>query len=436
MKDVAILGAGLSGLSAAYHLGGGYDIFEREAEVGGLCRTMERKGFLFDYTGHLLHLRQKESRALVDSLLPGGFRRHSRQAAIYTRKRWLDYPFQANIHALPAELIKECILGFVESMQKFPRIGSAPAPSFEEWILQTFGAGVAKYFMFPYNRKLWRVALDELSADWVSWSIPKPSLDEFLNGALGIHNREFGYNADFLYPEHGGISRLPKAFATALPPERLHLEHRAVAIDPYQRLVSFEGGENYRYDALISSFPLPHLLASILDLPPAVAQAGAQLRYISVYDLNIGVNRANISDRHWIYFPEKEFPFYRVGFSGNFSHDVTPDGCSSMYVEVSALPDERIPKEGLLEESLRGLRRCGILRKNDEILVSDVVRIECAYVIHDRRRKLALETIMPFLEKCNIHSIGRYGAWEYNSMEGAILAGKCIAEKLSMSCVC
>ena len=433
MAKIAILGAGLSGLSAAYHLGEGYNLFEREAEAGGLCRTMERKGFLFDYTGHLLHLQHEESRKLVEHLLPACFRQHSRKAAIYTQQRWLDYPFQANIHALPAEVVKECILGFVESMRGSPDVNPSPTLSFDKWVLQTFGEGVAKYFMFPYNQKLWRVPLDELSADWVSWSIPRPSLDEFLNGALGIRNRDFGYNADFLYPERGGISQLPEAFAAALPSERLHFEHKAVSIDPRQKRIFFEKGESSRYDALLSSLPLPHLLDLIQELPSSVLQASGQLRYISVYDVNIGVNRVNLSDKHWVYFPEKEFPFYRVGFPGNFSCDVVPEGCSSMYVEVSALPEEQISEQSLLESVYHGLHRCGILREDDEILVSDVVRIECAYVIHDRQRRPALDTIIPFLEGYDIHSIGRYGTWEYNSMEGAILAGKCTAEVLCES---
>ncbi|PID56843.1 protoporphyrinogen oxidase [candidate division KSB3 bacterium] len=430
MKRIAILGAGLSGLSAAYHLRNGYDLFEQGSKVGGLCRTMERKGFLFDYTGHLLHLRQDTSQELINRLLPGSFREHSRKAKIYVRQRWIEYPFQAHIHALPAELVKECILGFITSMPSQSGTGTSLPQSFEHWVLQNFGAGVAKYFMFPYNRKLWQRPLSDLSADWVSWSIPRPSLEEFLNGALGIRNREFGYNANFFYPERGGIQQLPDAFAAALPQHRVHLEHKAVSLDLKQRRLIFEGNESCRFDALISSLPLPCLLDLIQDLPVAVSQARKQLRYISVYDINIGVKRPGVNDAHWIYFPEDVFPFYRVGFPVNFSQHVAPDGCSSMYVEVSTLPEKHLQEQTLLDDVFQGLQRCGILREDDDILVTDVQRIECAYVIHDHQRSSALEVILPFLSEQNIHSIGRYGAWEYNSMEGAILAGKHTAEQI------
>ena len=99
-----------------------------------------------------------------------------------------------------------------------------------------------------------------------------------------------------------------------------------------------------------------------------------------------------------------------------------------MYVEISARPDEAIPEDRLREDVIGGLRRCGILRPNDDILVWDVARIENAYVLYDFNRAAALSVIFPYLREHGIISAGRYGAWEYDSMEGAILAGKAAAD--------
>jgi protoporphyrinogen oxidase len=435
LKRIAILGAGLTGLSAAYHLRNHYDMVGQECEAGGLCRTMKRNGFLFDYTGHLLHLRHEYTAQLVQRLLPQQYSQHSRKATIFLQEHTVNYPFQANIHSLPPEMIKECLLGFIETLPASPSSDNTPLSSqpvsFHDWALCTFGAGVARYFMFPYNRKLWRIPLRELAADWVSWSIPKPTLDEFLNGALGIKNRQFGYNQTFLYPKTGGVDQLPRAFLKHLPPDRIHYGKKMVALDAKERCLYFEDDSTYQYDTLISTIPLKQLVAMIHDVPEPVARANRQLRYISVYDLNIGVNRPNISDAHWTYFPEPEFPFYRVGFPTNFSDHAAPRGCSSIYVEVSVLPDQDLPEHMLREKVSDGLRRCGILRESDEILVNDVVRIECAYVLHDLNRSQALRTIFPYLRQHGLYSIGRYGAWEYSAMEDAILAGKQIAESVS-----
>ncbi|PIE34945.1 protoporphyrinogen oxidase [candidate division KSB3 bacterium] len=432
-QQIGILGAGLSGLSAAYHLGTGYDIFEQEAEVGGLCRTIEHDGFVFDYTGHLLHLRDDSVRQLITMFLPDCFQLHQRRANIYSQGRCIDYPFQANIHGLPVETIKECILGFVDSLIRHTSSNSSQKSlSFREWVLETFGAGVARYFMFPYNQKLWKTRLDEMAADWVAWSIPKPTFEEFLNGALGIKNSDFGYNPTFLYPESGGIFQLPLAFLSSLQADKLHLRKKVVAVDAQKRLVTFDDRSSYHYDRLISTLPLKTFVGLLQNIPESIRNAADHLRYISVYDINIGVNRPYISDQHWSYFPEPEFIFYRIGFPMNFSKNVVPEGCSSMYVEVSALPHEEYAEETLLEQVYDGLYRCGLLKKTDEILVADVLRLDCAYVIHDLYRSRALATILPCLEQYKISSIGRYGAWEYNSMEGAILAGKQIAKRLRL----
>ena len=104
----------------------------------------------------------------------------------------------------------------------------------------------------------------------------------------------------------------------------------------------------------------------------------------------------------------------------NFSNTVTPAGCSSLYVEVSALPHERYREEVLLDQVYDGLYRCSVLTPTDKILVADVVRLDCAYVLHDLNRAQALAAILPYLEHHNISSIGRYGGWEYSSMEGAM----------------
>jgi len=76
-------------------------------------------------------------------------------------------------------------------------------------------------------------------------------------------------------------------------------------------------------------------------LPPRIREAGRRLRRVSVYNLNLGVARPRLSDKHWLYFPERRFVFYRVGFPHNFSPRLAPRGTSSMYIEVSRRPGER-----------------------------------------------------------------------------------------------
>jgi protoporphyrinogen oxidase len=424
-----VIGAGLTGLSAAWHLGKNTLVLEREETPGGLCRSVDVDGFTFDLTGHLLHLRRPEIRELVSGLLPeDAFNRIDRRAFIHSRGVFTPYPFQVNTHGLPAEVIAECLTGFVEACKNGDLTPErAQDLSFHDWTLSTFGAGVARHFMFPYNRKLWLTELSEMTCEWVSWAVPRPSVSDVIEGALGISRRAFGYNPSFLYPRRGGIGILPAALAARVPRVRYGVE--VVRIDAARRTVAFrsrDGGrvEEIPYTALVSTIPLPRLLAITTGLPPGITSIASRLRHVAVVNVNFGVARAPLTDMHWIYFPEPEFVFYRCGFPTSFTAEAAPPGCSSIYMEVSHRPDEPFDEDDLAARCRDGLVRCGILRADDRIVARKTFYISPAYVIYDRFRRDRLPAALAALASLGIHSAGRYGAWYYNSMEDSLAEGK------------
>jgi protoporphyrinogen oxidase len=430
---ILIVGAGLAGLSTAYHLHGlPYRILEKEQEAGGLCRSYRKDGFTFDYTGHLLHFRQPAIKALVESLLPAHLQRHTRRSYIYSHRTYTEYPFQVNTHGLPPEVVRECLLGFIETLTNSPTGRPPQAATFREWIVGSLGEGIAKHFMVPFNEKLWQVSLDELTADWVSWLVPKPELKDVVNGALGIKDKAFGYNPSFLYPAQGGIQTLPQAFLPTVTD--IHYAAELLEVDTARRRAVFRHAEHGErgedYSALVSTIPLPELVRRCTDLPRSIQEAAEGLRWVSVYNINLGVARECVSDKHWIYFPERDYPFYRAGFPMNFSPDLGRPGCSSLYVEMSHLPHAGEPPSRLVHRARQGLERAGILRSEDEIVVADVKNIHYAYVLFDRHRACAVPHILAELKRRGIHSIGRYGLWEHTSMEDAIAQGRSMAESL------
>jgi len=418
-----ILGAGLAGLSAAYHLPPDETlVVEREGEVGGLCRSRKIDGFVFDCTGHLLHLKEESLRDLILSLVPGAFNSVERRALIYSKGVFTGYPFQANTHGLPNEVIRECVVGFVESMIRRGKEERQP-DNFRDWTLATFGEGIARHFLFPYNEKLYRVDLSEIECGWVSWSIPRPTLDEVIQGALGTEVRGLGYNPRFLYPKLGGISLVPRALASRCGSIRLGTAVRS--LDPFARRAVLGTGETLEYERVISSVPLDALLGMIdPPLDPALREARGRLRAVRVINLNFGIDRPGVLRGHWVYFPEPEFPFYRVGSPSNYSDSVAPKGCSSLYVEVARRRDEPWEEEPLRESVLEGLRRAGILRPSDRIVAEETLVLDPAYVIYDPFRRDALPGILRVLEQHGIFPVGRFGAWEYGSMESALRQGR------------
>ncbi|MCI0411929.1 FAD-dependent oxidoreductase [bacterium] len=422
---VLIIGAGLAGLSAGYHLDKtDHVLVEAEERVGGLCKSFFVDGFHFDCTGHLIHFRTSEGRQIITGLVGDRIQEHQRKSAIYIQGRYTDYPFQANTYGLPREIIKECVLGFAQTLLNKKK---TKVKNFQDWIQDTFGDGIARHFMVPYNEKLWQHDLGDIALDWVNWSIPKPSLEDVLNGALGIKNKQFGYNPVFYYPSEGGIGLLPESFPIR---GRLLLSTRVTKINLRKKEATLSDGCRIRYGSLFSTMPLHALLQILEDAPANVTAAHRNLQYVSVLNVNLGIDRPNVLPYHWVYYPEKDKPFYRIGCTSNFSSSVSPPNTSCLYIEISLRSDREHDVNALVSQTIASLRQTGILTDADRIVARFPVMLPYAYVVYNSARKKAVEHIQRYLKSHNVHSFGRYGSWVYSSMEDAVLEGKQHAEQL------
>jgi len=429
-----VLGGGLAGLSTLWHLqqSGHADchLFEKESRVGGLTRSEQLNGFTFDYTGHLLHFKNETVKQLVSGLLDGNLHSVIRNSWIFSKGVYTRYPFQTNLYGLPPEVIKECILGFVKALSTHAT-GAAhdetEPMSFATWIDTTLGPGIARHFMTPYNEKLWTVPLDELTCEWMGRFVPSTSLEQILDGALADQSSTAGYNATFSYPLRGGIEALPRAFAASLT--NLHTGCELARLDLSNRQLHFKNGQTARFQRLVTTMPLPALLRAASGIPEPVREAARKLRFTSVCNVNLGVDR-DISDKHWVYFPEPEYCFYRTGFSHNFSPNQAPAGCGAIYAEVGYSDWKPLNRSGLVERIKGDLMKAGILKASDRILAELRLDIPCAYVIYDRHHHRSSDLVRTFLRENGIFTIGRYGAWEYSGMEDAIWQGRLAAEEI------
>jgi protoporphyrinogen oxidase len=419
---VAILGAGLTGMSAAIELGrrgGTYRIFEKLAQPGGHAVTIEEDGFRFDRTGHLLHLKSDALRAEVIDWIGPDHLQIQRRSVIWSNGVYTRYPFQANTFGLPPRIAYECLQGFVAA--HFAR--DKPAPSnFEEFCLYHFGEGISRHFMIPYNSRLWGVEPREITSAWCQRFVPLPRLEDVIAGAVGLNDRELGYNSNFIYPRLG-IGQLARGMASRIP--NLELGRSPVRIDLAGRRLLF-ADEEVGFDVLLSTIPLPRLLSLIDGLPEPVRDAAAKLRCSHLHYLDLALRRKSARDFHWAYVPEAKYPFYRVGCYSHFSEALAPTGKSSLYVELA---DRSPPElEWLLPQVARGLIEMGVIDSAEEIEFARARCIDYAYVIFDHQYFAALSVIRPFLEASRIISSGRYGDWNYSAMEDAILFGKAAAE--------
>jgi protoporphyrinogen oxidase len=420
-----VVGGGLAGLSCARELGRDFVLLEAEDRLGGLCRTEQAGGFSFDWTGHWLHARDAEMRELISrKWLAGNLLEVQRRALIYSQGVWTKFPYQFNLHGLPAETIAECLIGFVEA----PR--DRELRSAADYILRHLGAGFAKHFMFPYNEKLYTVPCEQLSPEWGGRFIPRPSLEDVVRGALGIARDDAGYNASFWYPRTGGIESLVRGLSAevrALPGE-VRTGARVGALDLSARRLRLASGEELTWDRLVLTAPLPALARLLVDAPAAVRDAAARLQAVSVTVVEVGAEDAGGERFHWAYFPEKKYSFYRMGSPSEVNPALAPKGARSFAVEFSHRG--AIDPALLIEEALRGLEECKLIDRR-RVLFSRARTIPVAYVLFDHEHEKNRAVVLDLLFAHGVQVAGRYGRWEYSSMEDALLSGREAARKLA-----
>lgn len=428
MKTI-IIGAGLSGLSTAYYLekrgNKDYVLLEANPEVGGLCRTFRKNGFVFDFAPHMFFFGNKEITKLVRDLLGDALISEDRKHGILINGRVVPYPFQYNLYHLDEETKKECLAGAIDADKKFN--GQTPT-NFYEWIKMALGEGIAKHFMLPYNKKCYCVHPKELTLENLGRYIPRFDLKEIIKGAnKDMSKAKVGYNYQFGYNKEGGIDFLPKAIARKII--NIKLDEKVTKIDIDKKIV-FTEKTNYPFENLVSTMPLKKLVGLIDGAPEEIKNAAKKLRCNTICAIILGVNKPKVSEHQVLYVPQEDVLTYRLSFATNYGKNVAPQGMSSICAEWSYLDDKKISDEDLIERIIEDLIKMGFLKDKKEVVFKDVLKLEHAYVLFDFNRNENLKLIRDYLIKNSIYSVGQFGAWEHSSMDDSILHGKKVVENL------
>jgi len=448
---VVILGAGPTGLGAAFRLRelrhDDFVVLDRADRVGGLATSfVDDRGFTWDVGGHIQVSHYPYFDAVLEAALGGGWLHHRRDGRVYVGgSRFVRYPFQANLAALPEAMRWECIRGLLATRS---RTHAAPE-NLAEWLQQTYGDGVCETFLRPYNEKAWAWPLERMDHRWIrSWHSAKDGalaaggdLDHTLATLLAPgRGKEEAPTDDanagtFPFPARGGTGALWEAVADLVGRERVRLRCEVVAVDTQAKRVVLADGTREPYAVLISTLPLDRLVA-MARLDDLVAPA-SQLQHAAVHIVGIGLDGhapPALAGMCWIYFAQPDVPFHRATLFSRYSpHHVPPGGSFwSVMCEVSESRHKRIDRARVVEDTLVALRRVGIVAPDDRVVSEWSFTSEYGYPIPTVGRDEALACIHPALERCGIYSRGRFGGFKYevSNQDQALMQGVELVNRL------
>jgi protoporphyrinogen oxidase len=340
------------------------------------------------------------------------FSRFERKSSVVLDGVIVPYPLQFNLWACEAAdsaAIRDELEGLVGDTE----VGD----SLETDLLNTWGGTLTQKFFRPYLEKMWGRSLTGSPPSWGSRFVPAKDMEQVYKGFEGPVTG-YGYNSSFLYPSSGRIGDLPEAIAADIN-ESLVFDAEIVAIDPIGKVVRLSNGQSFGYSKLISTIPLNSLLKMMGRRSPS-----SYLSYSNLLNVRVGFHGQLFCDEHWLYLPDSSVTAFRVGFPSNFSKSVCPKGSYSLSLEVglgegSTAP---MPTEEIAQEALNYLADKGLLQW-DSIDLVDSHLISPAYVAHRMSVTPCLQELANQLELENIYLAGRYGAWDYISLEDAYLSG-------------
>jgi len=433
-----ILGAGPCGLGAAYHLNkhGHTDwlLFERNDHVGGLAASfLDDNGFTWDVGGHVLFSHYDYFDMAVAEVLGNSYYEHQRESWIRILQRWVPYPFQNNVRYLPDDALRECVTGLRELSGSPDR-----TTNFREWMDTVFGRGIVKYFMEPYNRKVWGVPLQSMSKAWIAERVSVVDLARVeRNIAEGHDDLSWGPNNVFRFPKHGGTGAIYEGIAKPLH-EKIHLQHEMTEIDLDRKTVTFSNGRIEGYDVLINTSPLDLLVSKCREIPDQIADVATDLVHNSGLIVGLGFEGRRYDSKCWMYFPESCAPFYRVTNFHNYSRFNVPYGDIDRYFSLmcettysSYKPEDNTE---IVEASLQGLFASGMIdaEQMERIVSRYLIDIPYSYPVPTLDRDNALAVIQPYLESRSVFSRGRFGAWKYEvgNMDHSFMQGVEVVDHL------
>lgn len=438
--EVVILGAGPAGLAAGMALsraGWSVQVFDQDALVGGLARTLRHDGFRFDIGGHRWYTKQDELNHFLVELLQDELVLVDRVSRVYFDGKYVDYPLRVRnvLSRIGAKTSVSAVGDYVGS-QAMRRLAGRPIVSMEDAYVAQFGRTLYELFFRRYSEKVWGRACSDLSGDWVAQRSRGLSLFTTIRDALKPSEGKVESLVDrFMYPRLG-YGRISERMAEDVEGAggKVHLGWRVVAVQHRAgrvESVTVSDGSREKLvggDAFISSIPMNELTSILRPAADRAALAALpELTYRDLITVNVMLDRPRVTNDTWIYVHDPSVSFARLHEPRNWSPAMAPEGKTSLVLEYFCDAGDDLwgrSDEALCELAIRELsEKLGFIEPR-EVFDAFAVRSRDAYPRYGLGYADAVATITSYLRSFdNLSIVGRGGTFRYNNTDHAIETG-------------
>ena len=408
---IAVLGCGWSGAVTSIRMKSKYpsaDIICIDKTFdGGLLKTEVVDGYIFDVGGS--HVLFSKDRNVINEIisLGGRWATKQRRSFVLLDGAFIPYPFENGIYILPPEKRARYGLSLIRAIMH----GDRRPENLKEWIINTFGEEVANDYLIPYNEKIWKRSLEDISVDWVyiPGRLPLPSLEDIVKAIAGIETIGYKDQATFYYPDGGIVNMYYSVLRKA---ESLGVILVKEEVKELKRTSDgFLINNHLKVDRVISTLPLNEVPRILSPQPPdEVLAATGRLEYNSVLVVGIGL-KMKAPPQHWIYVPDKRVIFHRYAWISNYLPE-PPEDKASLIAEIMVPPGHNINIENLVDETKKGLIELGVVSENN-VEVTKVWFHKYGYPVYTKTHSTDREIIERYLGELGIKTFGRWGNWHY-----------------------
>ncbi|MCU4202733.1 FAD-dependent oxidoreductase [Vibrio cholerae] len=414
MDKIIVLGAGIAGISAAYHAKhAGFDVtcFEKSSKAGGLISNFSVQGFRFDKAIHLSFTSSEYVRSVFDKT---EYITHKPNSYCIENKKWFKHPIQNNLFPLDTREKVDLITSFISRPELNPK-------NYGEWLDHQYGYEISKRYPRPYTIKYWSLEAEKLSTTWIGNRVRRADVKEVLLGAFEKRDDNHYYASEMRYPKVGGYYQFIKDIADSCD---IETGKEAVEIDTVKKCVVFSDGDRKKYDSLISTIPLPRIIKLIPNVPKNVRVAAESLLWTTVDLISVGFNKENVPPYLWFYIYDEENIAARAYSPSLKSKDNAPPGKSSLQFEIYNLSTkERLEPEKLIKNIQKKLLEMNICKEEDIIFMHHK-HLPFGNVVFDHGMEERRQVVLDYLAAQDIRSCGRFGEWDYLWSDQSFLSGQ------------